>query len=114
MYRLRCCDCLLVHDMQFKAQMGRVLFRARRNDELTDASRAKNPHRVQKAWARRKVKTKPSPLLTFKATWRAVECPKCFSPAGKRCTTGGSIHVARIAAGKAAQGKRNNRKGSRK
>lgn len=33
-YRLRCCDCGLVHDFEFK-----VFFRAKRNEKATGASR---------------------------------------------------------------------------
>jgi hypothetical protein len=39
-YRLACCDCGLVHDMEFRASEGdRVEFRARRNNRATAAKR---------------------------------------------------------------------------
>ena len=34
-YRLACCDCGLVHEMDFRIKNGRVQFRARRNNRAT-------------------------------------------------------------------------------
>lgn len=34
-YKLGCCDCGLVHDMDFKVSAGRVWFRVRRNNRST-------------------------------------------------------------------------------
>jgi len=34
-YRLSCCDCGLVHDMDFRMRKGRVQFRVRRNNRAT-------------------------------------------------------------------------------
>lgn len=41
LYRIRCCDCRLVHDLQFRIDDGKVQFRARRNIRRTAASRRK-------------------------------------------------------------------------
>ncbi len=39
-YRIRCCDCSLVHELQFKVTAtGRVLFKARRDERATKAAR---------------------------------------------------------------------------
>lgn len=38
-YRLACCDCGLVHDMDFRIVAGRVEFRVRRNNRSTAAIR---------------------------------------------------------------------------
>jgi hypothetical protein len=38
-YRLRCCDCDLVHEMDFRIKAGRPQFRARRHERATSASR---------------------------------------------------------------------------
>jgi hypothetical protein len=40
-YRMRCCDCLVVHDVEFRVEDGEVEFRARRNERATAASRRK-------------------------------------------------------------------------
>ena len=34
-YKLACCDCGLVHDMDFRIKRGRVQFRVRRNNRST-------------------------------------------------------------------------------
>lgn len=34
-YKLACCDCGLVHDMDFRVVHGRVQFRVRRNNRAT-------------------------------------------------------------------------------
>lgn len=34
-YKMRCCDCGLVHDMDFRIYLGRVQLRARRNNRAT-------------------------------------------------------------------------------
>lgn len=34
-YRLACCDCGLVHDMDFRVLKGRAQFRVRRNNRST-------------------------------------------------------------------------------
>jgi len=46
-YRMACCDCGLVHEMQFRVindSRGRhsVIFRAKRNERATSAMRRKN------------------------------------------------------------------------
>lgn len=38
-YRMGCCDCGLVHDMDFRVVGDRVEFRARRNERATAAKR---------------------------------------------------------------------------
>jgi hypothetical protein len=38
-YRLACCDCGLVHDMEFRANGDAVEFRVRRNERATAARR---------------------------------------------------------------------------
>lgn len=40
-YRLGCCDCGLVHDIQFRLQGRHILFRARRNNRSTALMRRK-------------------------------------------------------------------------
>lgn len=40
-YRLRCCDCRLVHDVEFRVADGMVWWRVRRNERATAASRRK-------------------------------------------------------------------------
>ena len=40
-YRMACCDCLLVHELDFRIKHGRVQFRARRNNRSTSALRRK-------------------------------------------------------------------------
>lgn len=34
-YKMACCDCGLVHDMDFRIEAGRVQFRAARNNRAT-------------------------------------------------------------------------------
>ncbi len=41
-YRMRCCDCRLVHQMQFRVRAGRIEYRARRHERATAASRRKH------------------------------------------------------------------------
>ena len=38
-YRMMCCDCGLVHEMDFRVKGGRIQFRVRRNERATMASR---------------------------------------------------------------------------
>lgn len=38
-YKLACCDCGLVHEMDFRVHEGRPQFRVRRNDKATSAMR---------------------------------------------------------------------------
>ncbi len=38
-YKMACCDCGLVHDMDFRVIRGRVQFRVRRNNRATAAKR---------------------------------------------------------------------------
>lgn len=38
-YRMRCCDCDLVHELDFRVVSGRVQFRVRRNQRATAACR---------------------------------------------------------------------------
>jgi hypothetical protein len=38
-YRMRCCDCALVHELDFRVVNGRVQFRVRRNQRATAACR---------------------------------------------------------------------------
>lgn len=38
-YRLQCCDCGLVHTLDFRIRKGRVQYRARRNNRATSAVR---------------------------------------------------------------------------
>jgi hypothetical protein len=38
-YRFACCDCCLVHDMQFRIYEGRIQFRVSRNNRSTAAMR---------------------------------------------------------------------------
>lgn len=38
-YKMACCDCGLVHDMDFRIHEGRVQFRARRNKRSTAVKR---------------------------------------------------------------------------
>jgi hypothetical protein len=42
-YRMRCCDCNLVHEMQFRICDGEVQFRARRHNRATGQSRRQIP-----------------------------------------------------------------------
>lgn len=39
-YRMRCCDCGLVHTLDFRITNGRVQFRAERNNRATGAVRS--------------------------------------------------------------------------
>lgn len=39
-YRMSCCDCGLVHEMEFRIRKGRAQFRARRHVRATSAMRA--------------------------------------------------------------------------
>lgn len=39
-YKLACCDCGLVHEMDFRIHKGRVQFRARRHNKATAGKRA--------------------------------------------------------------------------
>jgi hypothetical protein len=34
-YRMACCDCSMVHELDFRIRAGRVQFRARRNNRST-------------------------------------------------------------------------------
>lgn len=40
-YRMKCCDCSLVHEIDFSVEDGRAIFRARRNNRATAAARRK-------------------------------------------------------------------------
>lgn len=40
-YKICCCDCGLVHEMDFKILKGRIYFRARRNERSTGQIRRK-------------------------------------------------------------------------
>jgi hypothetical protein len=40
-YKMRCCDCRLVHTMDFRIKDGRVQFKPRRDERATAASRRK-------------------------------------------------------------------------
>lgn len=39
LYKMMCCDCGLVHDMQFRIEGRKVQFRVRRNNRSTALSR---------------------------------------------------------------------------
>ena len=39
-YKMRCCDCALVHELDFRIYRGRAQFRVRRHARATAASRA--------------------------------------------------------------------------
>lgn len=41
-YRMACCDCGLVHDVEFKVEGGRVEFRVARNNRSTGQVRRRN------------------------------------------------------------------------
>jgi hypothetical protein len=43
-FRFACCDCGLVHQMDFRIHKGRVQFRARRNNRSTALLRRNRPH----------------------------------------------------------------------
>lgn len=47
-YKMRCCDCRLVHEMQFRVKDGRAQFRARRHERATAASRRKQSFQARK------------------------------------------------------------------
>lgn len=47
-YRMSCCDCSLVHEMDFRIHEGRVQLRARRNNRSTGALRRHNREREEK------------------------------------------------------------------
>lgn len=47
-YRLACCDCGLVHDMDFRVKSGRIQFRARRNNRATSGIRVRKGLRKNK------------------------------------------------------------------
>lgn len=38
-YRIRCCDCALIHDLVFRVKRGSIEFRARRNARATATAR---------------------------------------------------------------------------
>lgn len=38
-YKLSCCDCALVHDMDFRIYKGKIQFRAKRNNRATGQRR---------------------------------------------------------------------------
>jgi Zn-finger protein len=38
-YKMRCCDCRLVHELEFRVRGSRVQYRARRHERATAASR---------------------------------------------------------------------------
>jgi hypothetical protein len=38
-YKIACCDCGLVHDIDFRIVRGRIQFRARRNEKSTGQKR---------------------------------------------------------------------------
>lgn len=42
-YRMGCCDCGLVHDMQFRIRNGKIQFSATRNNRATAAKRRTEP-----------------------------------------------------------------------
>lgn len=46
-YRLRCCDCQLVHAMDFRVYKGRVQFRASRDERATAASRRTKKYKTR-------------------------------------------------------------------
>ena len=41
-YKMACCDCCLVHILDFRIENGRVQFRAKRNNRSTSLMRRKN------------------------------------------------------------------------
>jgi hypothetical protein len=50
-YMLACCDCGLVHNLQFDVtSRGRVVFRAQRNPTETEALRARQNIKVTKSY----------------------------------------------------------------
>lgn len=44
-YRMYCCDCKLIHEMDFRVVSGRVQFRVRRNNRATAAARREHKAR---------------------------------------------------------------------
>jgi hypothetical protein len=40
-YKIICCDCKLVHDVDFRIKKGRIQFRVRRNNHSTANARRK-------------------------------------------------------------------------
>jgi len=44
-YRMACCDCGLVHDMDFRIVEGKIQFRARRNNRATGQLRRQDANR---------------------------------------------------------------------
>lgn len=40
-YKMACCDCGLVHDMDFRVYKGHIQFRVRRNGKATGGMRSK-------------------------------------------------------------------------
>jgi len=131
MYRLRCCDCRLVHDMQFKVQRGIILFRARRNEELTDDSRAKQERKKAAAKAAKEARAASQAAAKAAepkketiaaqhlplAAWHWVKCPTCHSNPWERCVTKHERksflpHAARIASGKALEWRKAKLRGS--
>ena len=47
-YKLACCDCGLVHDVDFRIYKGRIQFRVRRNGKATGGMRAANGIKIAK------------------------------------------------------------------
>lgn len=47
-YRLACCDCSLVHTMDFRVHKGRAQFRVFRNNRATSAMRAWDKRRLER------------------------------------------------------------------
>jgi hypothetical protein len=45
-YRWACCDCGLVHDLEFRVAADGVWFRARRNKRSTAAKRRRRPDKT--------------------------------------------------------------------
>jgi hypothetical protein len=51
-YKFRCCDCGLVHELEFRAREdGEVVFRARRNDRSTGQVRRHQNIKVTQTYA---------------------------------------------------------------
>lgn len=49
-HRMKCCDCALVHDMDFRVKDGKVQFRPKRNKRATAAAR--RAQKVQEAFTK--------------------------------------------------------------
>jgi len=47
-YKMACCDCGLVHEMDFRIENGRIQFRVRRNNRATAGKRVKMGMRKNK------------------------------------------------------------------